>query len=73
MKDDIKKNLNAVEYKDEWIHLAKYSDPWRTLVNTVINIWSRVHGALIKQKSKAVPLHAKVALAGREIIAPTHS
>jgi hypothetical protein len=67
MKDDIKKNLNAVEYKDEWIHLAKDSDTWRTIVNTVINIWSRVHSALIKQKSKAVPLHAKVALGGEKV------
>jgi hypothetical protein len=39
-EDNIKMDLREVGCGDmDWIHLAQDRDQWRTLVNTVMNIW----------------------------------
>jgi hypothetical protein len=36
----IKMDLREIEFGDvDWIHLAQDRDRWRTIVNTVINLW----------------------------------
>jgi hypothetical protein len=38
-EDNIKMNLREIEYGGmDWIYLPQDRDPWRALVNTIINI-----------------------------------
>jgi hypothetical protein len=39
-EDNIKMELRDIVFGEvDWIHLAQYRDRWRSLVNTVIDIW----------------------------------
>jgi hypothetical protein len=39
-EDSIKMNLREIGWGGmDWIHLAQDRDPWRALVNMVVNLW----------------------------------